>query len=74
MVVVDSISMFSNDGCVLFKEPDPGLIRLASDLSLLEDSNTRRLVETYAADKDAFFKDYAESHHKLSELGAVWEY
>jgi L-ascorbate peroxidase len=59
---------------ILKPEPDPGLIRLASDLSLLEDSNTRRLVETYAADKDAFFKDYAESHHKLSELGAVWEY
>ncbi|GJD11482.1 L-ascorbate peroxidase 3, peroxisomal [Galdieria sulphuraria] len=59
---------------ILKPDPDPGLLRLASDLSLLEDSYTRNLVETYAANKDIFFKDYTESHHKLSELGAVWEY
>lgn len=27
-------------------------------------------AEKYAADQDAFFKDYAESHAKLSNLGA----
>ncbi|GJQ10587.1 hypothetical protein GpartN1_g2378.t1 [Galdieria partita] len=59
---------------ILKPNPDPGLIRLASDLSLLDDSYTRSLVETYAENKDIFFKDYTESHHKLSELGAVWEY
>ncbi|KAK1562997.1 hypothetical protein Q3G72_020547 [Acer saccharum] len=46
-----------------------GLIQLPSDKALLEDPVFRPLVENYAADEDAFFADYAESHLKLSELG-----
>lgn len=54
----------------IFKDdPDPTLLRLASDMCLLEQPDTRALCEKYAADQDAFFKDYAESHVKLSELG-----
>lgn len=30
-------------------------------------------AEKYAEDQDAFFKDYAESHAKLSELGAKFD-
>ncbi|CAN6576493.1 unnamed protein product [Malus baccata var. baccata] len=46
-----------------------GLLQLPSDKALLEDPVFRPLVETYAADEDAFFADYAEAHLKLSELG-----
>ncbi|KAG6518865.1 hypothetical protein ZIOFF_022346 [Zingiber officinale] len=46
-----------------------GLLKLHTDLALLEDPVFRGYVEFYAEDEDAFFKDYAESHKKLSELG-----
>ncbi|KAG6485886.1 L-ascorbate peroxidase 2, cytosolic-like [Zingiber officinale] len=46
-----------------------GLLQLPSDKALLDDPVFRPLVEKYAADEDAFFADYAESHLKLSELG-----
>ncbi|KAL1820594.1 hypothetical protein ACET3Z_015463 [Daucus carota] len=46
-----------------------GLLKLATDKSLLEDTQFRRYVELYAHDEEKFFEDYAESHKKLSELG-----
>jgi len=46
-----------------------GLLQLPTDKALLDDPIFRPLVEKYAADEDAFFADYAESHMKLSELG-----
>ena len=55
---------------ILKETPDPDLLRLVSDLALLDEPYTRELVETYAKDKNAFFEDYVESHVKLSELGA----
>lgn len=55
---------------ILKENPDPDLLRLASDLALLDEPETKALCEKYAADKDVFFADYAESHVKLSELGA----
>ncbi|GJD05913.1 Probable L-ascorbate peroxidase 4 [Galdieria sulphuraria] len=57
---------------ILKEKPDPQLLRLASDLALLDDPQTRKLVEEYASNKDLFFEDYAQAHKKLSELGAVW--
>lgn len=51
------------------KDADPALLRLESDLALLDNEETRKLCEKYAADEDAFFADYTESHVKLSELG-----
>ncbi|KAF0898325.1 hypothetical protein E2562_007176 [Oryza meyeriana var. granulata] len=53
----------------LRKEESEGLLKLPTDKALLEDPGFRRYVELYARDEDAFFKDYAESHKKLSELG-----
>lgn len=50
-------------------EADPALLRLASDLAILDEDDTRALCEKYAVDSDAFFADYSESHKKLSELG-----
>ncbi|KAL5788847.1 hypothetical protein ACOSP7_005796 [Xanthoceras sorbifolium] len=46
-----------------------GLLQLPTDKALLDDPEFRNYVELYAKDEDAFFKDYATSHKKLSELG-----
>nr|AQL59244.1 ascorbate peroxidase 3 [Lilium regale] len=53
----------------LLKGESEGLLKLPTDKALVEDPEFRRFVELYAKDEDAFFKDYAESHKKLSELG-----
>ena len=53
----------------LLDEEKEELLQLPSDKALLSDPVFRPLVEKYAADEDAFFADYAESHMKLSELG-----
>lgn len=54
---------------ILKEDADPALLRLASDMALLDEPETRALCEKYAADQEAFFADYAEAHVKLSELG-----
>ncbi|XP_031494617.1 probable L-ascorbate peroxidase 4, peroxisomal [Nymphaea colorata] len=53
----------------LLKGQSEGLLQLPSDKALLDDPNFRPFVELYAKDEELFFKDYAESHKKLSELG-----
>ncbi|KAK1322001.1 putative L-ascorbate peroxidase 4 [Acorus calamus] len=53
----------------LLQGESAGLLKLPSDKVLVEDPEFRRYVDLYAKDEDAFFKDYAESHRKLSELG-----
>ncbi|KAG1360974.1 L-ascorbate peroxidase 3 [Cocos nucifera] len=53
----------------LLKGESEGLLKLPTDRALLEDPEFRYHVELYAKDEDLFFKDYAESHKKLSELG-----
>jgi L-ascorbate peroxidase len=53
-------------------EKDPDLLVLSTDRCLFEDEGFRPHAEKYAADQDAFFQDYAQSHVKLSELGADW--
>lgn len=53
----------------LLKGESEGLLKLPTDKALLDDPEFRRYVELYAKDEDVFFKDYAESHKKLSELG-----
>lgn len=54
---------------ILKQSTDSDLIRLPSDLALLDEPDTKALVEKYAADQDAFFQDYVIAHQKLSELG-----
>jgi len=54
---------------ILKDEPDPTLLRLASDLALLDVPETKALCEKYATDQDSFFADYVSAHKKLSELG-----
>ncbi|KAF3434697.1 hypothetical protein FNV43_RR21782 [Rhamnella rubrinervis] len=53
----------------LLKGESEGLLKLPTDMTLLDDPQFRHFVELYAKDEDAFFRDYAESHKKLSELG-----
>ncbi|EFJ08465.1 hypothetical protein SELMODRAFT_131845 [Selaginella moellendorffii] len=48
-----------------------GLLKLPTDTCLMDDKVFRQYVETYAKDKDTFFRDYAWSHKKLSELGFI---
>ncbi|CAE5985043.1 unnamed protein product [Arabidopsis arenosa] len=51
------------------EEYSEGLLKLWTDETLLDVPEFRRYVELYAKDEDGFFRDYAESHKKLSELG-----
>ncbi|XVF45531.1 hypothetical protein PTKIN_Ptkin02bG0213700 [Pterospermum kingtungense] len=53
----------------LLKGESEGLLKLPTDNALLDDPEFRQYVELYAKDEDAFFRDYAISHKKLSELG-----
>ncbi|GER42335.1 ascorbate peroxidase [Striga asiatica] len=53
----------------LLKGENEGLLKLPTDVALLDDPEFKSYVELYAKDEEAFFKDYAESHKKLSELG-----
>ncbi|CAM9503270.1 unnamed protein product [Heterosigma akashiwo] len=57
---------------LLKKTADPTLLKLTSDLCLLEEPSMRRWVEVYAADEARFFADYAAAHQKLSELGVAF--
>ncbi|XP_022886854.1 probable L-ascorbate peroxidase 4, peroxisomal [Olea europaea var. sylvestris] len=53
----------------LIKGDSEGLLKLPTDKALMNDPVFRSYVEFYAKDEDAFFRDYAASHKKLSELG-----
>ncbi|CAH8274177.1 unnamed protein product [Arabidopsis lyrata] len=53
----------------LLKGETPGLLQLKTDKALLDDLKFHPFVKLYAKDEDMFFKAYAISHKKLSELG-----
>jgi L-ascorbate peroxidase len=65
---------FSNDYFteLLRSEATPGLLKLPSDVCLVQDPSFRRWVEAFAANEELFFECYAASHQKLSELGNVF--
>lgn len=46
-----------------------GLLRLDSDMALLDEPECEKLVRAYAEDEKLFFDDYTAAHVKLSELG-----
>ncbi|CAL5386946.1 unnamed protein product [Camellia sinensis] len=52
---------------------DEDLLVLPTDAVLFEDPAFKVYAEKYAADQDEFFKDYAEAHAKLSNLGAKFD-
>uniref|UniRef100_A0A1J3H631 L-ascorbate peroxidase n=1 Tax=Noccaea caerulescens TaxID=107243 RepID=A0A1J3H631_NOCCA len=62
---------FDNSYFTEIKEKrDEDLLVLPTDAAIFEDPSFKVYAEKYAADQDAFFKDYAEAHAKLSNLGA----
>ncbi|XP_048226997.1 L-ascorbate peroxidase T, chloroplastic isoform X3 [Ricinus communis] len=52
---------------------DEDLLVLPTDAVLFEDPAFKVYAEKYAEDKEAFFKDYAEAHAKLSNAGAKFD-
>ncbi|ONK77447.1 uncharacterized protein A4U43_C02F6620 [Asparagus officinalis] len=52
---------------------DEDLLVLPTDAALFDDPSFKVYAEKYAQDQDAFFKDYAEAHAKLSNLGAKFD-
>ncbi|XP_051139323.1 probable L-ascorbate peroxidase 6, chloroplastic/mitochondrial isoform X2 [Andrographis paniculata] len=52
---------------------DEELLVLPTDAVLFDDPSFKVYAEKYAEDEDAFFKDYAEAHAKLSNLGAKFD-
>ncbi|XP_039772824.1 probable L-ascorbate peroxidase 8, chloroplastic isoform X2 [Panicum virgatum] len=52
---------------------DQDLLVLPTDAALFEDPAFKVYAEKYAEDQEAFFKDYAEAHAKLSDLGAKFD-
>lgn len=53
----------------LLRGESEGLLKLPTDNCLVEDPNFRPFVELYAKDEEAFLRDYATAHRKMSELG-----
>ncbi|WVZ75048.1 hypothetical protein U9M48_023143 [Paspalum notatum var. saurae] len=52
---------------------DQDLLVLPTDAALFEDPSFKVYAEKYAEDQEVFFKDYAEAHAKLSNLGAKFD-
>ncbi|ONI34696.1 hypothetical protein PRUPE_1G493900 [Prunus persica] len=55
------------------EKKDEDLLVLPTDGVLFEDPAFKVYAEKYAEDQEAFFKDYAEAHAKLSNLGAKFD-
>lgn len=55
------------------EKKDEDLLVLPTDAALFDDPSFKVYAEKYAVDQEAFFKDYAEAHAKLSNLGAKFE-
>ncbi|KAK8947964.1 hypothetical protein KSP40_PGU018796 [Platanthera guangdongensis] len=55
------------------EQKDEDLLVLPTDAALFDDPSFKVYAERYAEDQDAFFKDYAEAHSKLSNLGAKFD-
>ncbi|KAH9623404.1 hypothetical protein KSS87_002916 [Heliosperma pusillum] len=53
----------------LLKGGKSGMLKLPTDKVLVQDPVFLPYVELYAKDEEVFFRDYADSHKKLSELG-----
>ncbi|KAI8803013.1 heme peroxidase [Cladochytrium replicatum] len=59
------------DGPLQYADPEDELMMLPTDIALIEDPKFKVIVEEYAADKEAFFKDFALAFGKLLELGVT---
>lgn len=59
-------SVFDNN---VFKQSLKGICRLRVDCAIAKDAELRSVVEKYANDQQAFFKQYAVSFTKMTSLG-----
>lgn len=66
---------FDNSYFTTLMDPnaDPELLKLDTDKVLVEDEAFAPVAAEYAASEEAFFRDYAAVHKKLSELGSKFE-
>lgn len=55
------------------EQTDADLLVLPTDACLFEDEGFKQHAEKYTASQEAFFKDYASAHKKLSELGSKFD-
>nr|AFQ02687.1 chloroplast L-ascorbate peroxidase isoform 1 [Oncidium hybrid cultivar] len=55
------------------EQKDEDLLVLPTDAILFDDPSFKIYAEKYAQDQDSFFKDYAEAHSKLSNVGAKFD-
>lgn len=55
------------------EKKDEDLLVLPTDAALFDDPSFKVYAEKYVEDQEAFFKDYAEAHAKLSNLGAKFD-
>lgn len=60
------------DGPDQFEDSTGKLMMLPSDMVLVQDPAFRKVVELYAKNEDAFFKDFASAFSKLLELGVAF--
>jgi len=54
-------------------QQDAHLLKLPTDLALLEDPEFSQHVHRYAQDEKVFFEEYAAAHLRMSEVGVFWE-
>jgi len=59
----------NSEGNEQYADETGEVMMLPSDMALLEDPIFKGLVEKYAADQTAYFKDFSTAYQKLSELG-----
>jgi L-ascorbate peroxidase len=51
---------------------DPDLLVLPTDAAVFDDPAFAEVGAEFARDKQAFFRDYATAHVRMSELGVTW--
>jgi len=56
-----------------YVDKDPNLLWMSTDLATHTDDNFKPHFQLYKNDQNAFFKDYADAHRRLSELGSKFE-
>lgn len=61
------------DNSYYTSKKEDALLVLETDEVINVDSNFKKYYAKYAASNEAFFKDYAVAHAKLSELGSKFE-
>ena len=52
---------------------DEHLLKLPTDLALLQDQSFREHVKRFAEDENVFFREYAAAHVRMSEAGALFD-